>query len=98
MSKHDQNSAAEVLYGVFNAPYTDCIGNISGRTHYEKLPEILIEDQLGRDTTIGTRQHYGEGMLAFGKAATKALDLAPVRFPFNESPVPCHQLGPNLLR
>src|SRR5437016_14163450 len=62
---HDQ-ARAQVRDCVFDAAQCMVVDQIPSRANDEKVPEVLVEDQLGRSAGIGASENDGERVLLLG--------------------------------
>ena len=64
MAEHHNEACSEVFDRVFNAAQGVIVDQIAGIPGHKKIPDVLIEDNLGRSARIGADHNNGERMLA----------------------------------
>jgi len=86
-----------VFHSIFEAADAHGIGAISSRAHDEQIPEPLIENNFGRDATIGTTEDGNQWVLALCKVVSLRNEVVGGHPSFDEAFVAIHQGVPDLL-
>jgi hypothetical protein len=63
VAQNDYQASSEPPGRKFNASYTRRRHDISGDANHEQIAEALIEDDLGRNASVGATEHDSEGFL-----------------------------------
>jgi hypothetical protein len=87
-----------VGHRVLDASECYSVGDVARGSHYEDVPQTLIEDQLRADAAVGTREDNRFGRLSGGQFVAKRSEIACLRLAGNESTIASHEAIPDFVR